>query len=393
VKECRPFVWVHTGIPAILLLLASEAALFGQTPPANDDFANAATITGNSALAVGTNSYATKEPGEPNHAGVPGGKSVWWNLQAPGSGYVTISTLGSVSSQFGAPLDTVLAVYIGNSVSNLVEVASNDDGPVDATSELMFKANAGSLYRIAVDGFAMSTNDEADSGFIRLSLMFSLTAPEAPSWGPLPSIGGDPLTSYEFAGKVVVLNFWATTCGGCLTEMPDLSRLQDRYGPAGLAVVGMSIDESPDGSNPPLDLVRSVAQANHVSYPVAMSNPDGSGIEDAFGGIPFLPRTFVIDRDNHIFQTLAGVQSFDTFRTAVLPLVYGPPQVSVTVTNGKLRFAWQVNELTYQVEQTDQLTSGVWTAVQGTLQSDGRHWFLDVSPQPGAQFFRLHRKA
>src|SRR5258708_39948322 len=103
-KECRPFVWVHTGIPAIALFLAAESTMFGQMPPANDDFANAATITGMNALVGGTNSNATKEPGEPDHAGIPGGKSVWWKWQAPASGYVTISTAGSVSSHSGAPL-------------------------------------------------------------------------------------------------------------------------------------------------------------------------------------------------------------------------------------------------------------------------------------------------
>jgi thiol-disulfide isomerase/thioredoxin len=366
--------------------------VFGQTPPGNDDFADAATITGTNALVVCTNSYATKEPGEPDHAGSPGGKSVWWKWQAPASGYVTISTLGSVSSQFGAPLDTVLAVYIGSSVSNLVEVASNDDGPVDATSEVFFRVDAGSLYRIAVDGYAMTTNDEADSGLIRLSLTFSLTARQAPSWGPLPSIAGDPLVSYEFAGKVVVLNFWATTCGGCLTEMPDLIQLQAHYAADGLAVVGISLDDSPDGTNPPFELVRSVAVANHITYPVAMSNPAEPEIADAYGGIVALPSTFVIDRQSHIVGSFVGIQSFNTFSAAVLPLLYGPPKVSVTVTNGKLRLAWQVSELSYQLEQTEQLTSGAWTTVQGTPQSDGLHWFLDVPPQPGAQFYRLHRK-
>jgi thiol-disulfide isomerase/thioredoxin len=375
-----------------VLLIAAEAALFGQTRPGNDDFANAATITGTNALVGCTNSNATKEPGEPDHVGVPGGKSVWWNWQAPASGYVTISTTGSVSSQFGAPLDTVLAVYIGNSVSNLVVVASNDDGPVDATSEVLFKANAGDLYRIAVDGYAMSTNDEADSGDIRLSLTFALTARDAPSWGPLSAIGDGPLASYQFAGKVVVLNFWATTCGGCITEMPDLIHLQDRYAADGLAVIGISLDESPDGINPPFDLVRSVAQANQVTYRVAMSNPDEPEIGDAYGGIAFLPTTFVIDRENHIVQTLGGSQSFDTFRAAVLPLLYGPPEVSVTVTNGKLRFAWQANELSYQVEGTEQLTDSVWTTAQGIPQRAGRYWFLEVSPQSGAQFFRLRRR-
>jgi thiol-disulfide isomerase/thioredoxin len=386
-----PAGWFVAGILAMGFLLGAAFPVFGQSPPANDDFANAAVITGTNAVVVCTNTYATKEPGEPDHACSPGGKSVWWRWQAPANGYVTISTAGSVSSEFGGPMDTVLGVYIGNSVSNLVEVASNDDGPVAGTSEVSFQTDAGNLYRIAVDGFAGSTNDVADSGIIRMSLEFSPTAPEAPAWGPLPSISGGSLSSSHFAGKVVVLNFWATTCGGCVTEIPELVKLQNAYATAGLAVVGISDDASPHGNDPPQDLVWSFVEANNINYPVVMSNPDGSGVVDAYG-VPFLPKTFIIDRQNHIMQTLSGGQSFATFSAAVLPLLYGPQPLGLTITNGTLRFTWPIKGLTHQLEKTDQPAGGVWTAVQGTPFWNGSQWVLNVMAQPGTQFFRLHRQ-
>ena len=75
----------------------------------NDDFANRITITGSSATVIGTNVGATKQAGEPNHAGNTGGKSVWYTWTAPTTGTATIDTLGS-------SFDTLLAIYTGSSV-------------------------------------------------------------------------------------------------------------------------------------------------------------------------------------------------------------------------------------------------------------------------------------
>src|ERR1017187_1063088 len=88
--------------------------------PANDMFANRIVITGTSIVVTGSSVGATRETGEPYHAGNTGGASVWWSWTAPSVGTVTISTAGS-------SFDTVLGVYTGSSVSALMEVASNDD--------------------------------------------------------------------------------------------------------------------------------------------------------------------------------------------------------------------------------------------------------------------------
>ncbi len=93
-----------------------------------------------------SNLAATKDPGEPEIAGNPGGKSVWWQWPAPISGPVTISTIGS-------SFDTLLGVYRGTALSNLVLVASNDDAEGTLQSDVSFQAVAGTNYEIAVDGF------------------------------------------------------------------------------------------------------------------------------------------------------------------------------------------------------------------------------------------------
>ncbi|HYX42595.1 MAG TPA: carboxypeptidase regulatory-like domain-containing protein, partial [Pyrinomonadaceae bacterium] len=118
----------------------------------NDNFANAQVLNGSSGKIAGFNLRATKEAGEPNHAGSAGGASVWYRWQAPFTGAVNFST---VLSDF----DTVLAVYTGSSVNTLTPVAANDDSASgnnfntpELTSSLTFNAVAGTTYYIAVDG-------------------------------------------------------------------------------------------------------------------------------------------------------------------------------------------------------------------------------------------------
>jgi len=116
------------------------------TPPANDDFANARVIGGSQGVTTGSSLNATKQPGEPNHAGRPGGQSVWFRWTAPSSGTVTMGTWASA-------FDTVLAVYTGGSLGGLTQVAANDDWN-GTTSRVSYAASAGVTYRIAVDGYS-----------------------------------------------------------------------------------------------------------------------------------------------------------------------------------------------------------------------------------------------
>jgi len=378
------------AIAIVLGVCQTVPRAMGQAPPVNDNFANAVQLSGSNVVVGGSNINATKEPGEPDHAGFSGGKSVWWKWQSPAAGYAKISTLGSIDSFFGGPLDTLLGVYAGTSVANLTEVASNDEGPVDSTSEVFFRTSAGTQYYIAVDGYAFDTPDTAASGTIHLSIAFSVSAPLAPAWGPLPSIDGGTLSSTNFDGQVVVLNFWATWCGPCVAEIPDLITLQNNYAAAGLNVVGISVDDSTDGFTPPLELVSSFSANEGMTYPVAMSRPLDYAIESAYGGIPYIPNTFIIDRHNHLIQTFVGTQSYSIFEGAVLPLLYAPPNLTLTISAGVAHISWPITQLTLWVESTDQPTSGAWTPVGATPQSDGVNQSIDVQIGVGNQFFRLH---
>lgn len=119
--------------------------------PQNDAFSNplGAPWSGDTAEFTGT-SDATKQLGEPAHAGDLGGASVWFKWTAPEAGTARFATCGS-------SFDTLLAIYTGSSVRALTPVAANDDssGPrcsQTSASEVSFRAVAGTEYRIAVDG-------------------------------------------------------------------------------------------------------------------------------------------------------------------------------------------------------------------------------------------------
>jgi hypothetical protein len=114
---------------------------------ANDKFAAAVPLTGQSGSVYADNIDATKESGEPAHAGDNGGKSVWWTWTPSLTGPVTVTTLGS-------DFDTLLAVYTGGAVTSLSLIAQNNDTLSGTTSAVSFTAVAGTTYHIAVDGVA-----------------------------------------------------------------------------------------------------------------------------------------------------------------------------------------------------------------------------------------------
>lgn len=111
----------------------------------NDNFANAITISVGDTI-YASNFTATKQSGEPNHAGNAGGASVWWKFVAPATASYHIDLSGS-------DFDTTLGVYTGAAVGALSTIASDDDSGAGSTSALSFSATSGVTYYIAVDGY------------------------------------------------------------------------------------------------------------------------------------------------------------------------------------------------------------------------------------------------
>jgi thiol-disulfide isomerase/thioredoxin len=107
------------------------------------------------------------------------------------------------------------------------------------------------------------------------------------------------------AGKVVVVNFWATYCPPCVAEFPDLVRLYRRYHAEGLEVLPISADSGDDLASK----VRPFLRKNGVDFP-AYITPESdttdyiTSLDPKWEGA--LPRTYVIDRKGRVVKTIAG---------------------------------------------------------------------------------------
>lgn len=123
-------------------------ATYRPLDPPNDFFVNAIALTGNASTNLVNTLSATRELNEPVHANNAGGRSAWWTYLAPADGKLVLSTTNST-------FDTLLAVYEGTALTNLVRLAENDDDPEAAggASLVTMAVRSNHLYRIAVDGY------------------------------------------------------------------------------------------------------------------------------------------------------------------------------------------------------------------------------------------------
>jgi thiol-disulfide isomerase/thioredoxin len=124
-----------------------------------------------------------------------------------------------------------------------------------------------------------------------------LREPQAVPAFSVTDLDGRTTSSADWRGKVVLLNFWATWCGPCRAEIPDLIALQQKYRDQ-LVIVGISEDEAPP------DVVRRFAEDQQMNYPIVMATEE---IRDVFKGVVALPTTFVLDRDGLMVQKHVGL--------------------------------------------------------------------------------------
>jgi thiol-disulfide isomerase/thioredoxin len=115
-------------------------------------------------------------------------------------------------------------------------------------------------------------------------------------------LDGRSITSASLRGKVALINFWATWCGPCRAEIPDLVALQDKYRDQ-LHVIGISEDEAGP------DIVRRFAASHSVNYPIVMLTHE---LEQVFPSVHALPTSFLLDREGRLVQKHVGLLSAAT---------------------------------------------------------------------------------
>ncbi len=144
----------------------------------------------------------------------------------------------------------------------------------------------------------------------------------------LDDLNGKQRKLYDWHGRVIILNFWASWCGPCLTEIPSLVRYQQEYGEAGLQIIGVAMDEA--------QKARNVVRSLYINYPVLVADPDDNqGLLGHWGDArQVLPYSVVIGRDGHIHFTRIGVMDEESFTDYVLPLIMSTPtRVDITAAS------------------------------------------------------------
>lgn len=110
----------------------------------------------------------------------------------------------------------------------------------------------------------------------------------------------------QFTGKVVLVNFWATTCPGCIAEMPSLVETYRQYHAKGFTIVAVAMAYDPPSQ------VAHYARKQQLPFTVAL-DPDG-GVARAFGDVKLTPTAFIIDKQGNIVRSVVGELDFTALR-------------------------------------------------------------------------------
>ncbi len=131
----------------------------------------------------------------------------------------------------------------------------------------------------------------------------------------LNDLNGQQHNLYDWHGKVIMLNFWATWCGPCQIEIPDFIDYQARYADKGLQIIGVGLDEVRKLKN----YVRTVG----INYPILQADPELQYSLLKQWGDPFgvLPFTVIIARDGHLVFMQQGIFNQQAFEAIVKPLL------------------------------------------------------------------------
>lgn len=113
----------------------------------------------------------------------------------------------------------------------------------------------------------------------------------------------------DYKGKVILLNFWATWCGPCIKETPDLVRVYNKYKFQGVEVIGVSLD-----SEMSLNELAEFVGENQINYQIIL---DDGRIENAFGGISAIPTTFIVGKDFKLHNTITGSLTEEEFEKII----------------------------------------------------------------------------
>ena len=155
-----------------------------------------------------------------------------------------------------------------------------------------------------------STVDDQAVGTESTEAVAETAAAQAPAVHSLtlPSLDGSTINLGDYAGEIILVDFWATWCGPCRRVMPSLQQMHDELGGKGVRIVALSTDRK--GAS----VVGPFIEKNGYTFRVALMNQQAATV---FGQVSSIPTTFIIKGDGTIAEKLVGAHPKQDYLEAI----------------------------------------------------------------------------
>ena len=124
----------------------------------------------------------------------------------------------------------------------------------------------------------------------------------------MPSVSGSAIKLANYSGKVVLVNLWATWCGPCRLETPELVKLHQEYHSKGLEMVGLSTENPEDSA----EMVRDFVREYNVDYPIGWATREVALSFMQLSGRNAIPQSFIIAPDGRVLNQFVGFNAVQT---------------------------------------------------------------------------------
>lgn len=135
-------------------------------------------------------------------------------------------------------------------------------------------------------------------------------------------LDGKTIDLASLRGHPVLINFWATTCPGCVAEMPHLSKLYQELAPQGFKLIGVAMYYDPQAQ------VRAMEKSRDIPYPIAID--DKADISNAFGKVRLTPTSFLINAKGRIVYQKLGNLNIPRLRARIEKMLAADKKMAVS---------------------------------------------------------------
>jgi len=132
---------------------------------------------------------------------------------------------------------------------------------------------------------------------------------QAPAFS-LIDFDGRPVTEQQFAGKVTLVNFWATSCVGCVAEMPELIATQKKYGDQGYQTVAIAMSYDPE------DHIKTFMTTHDMSQFTVAKDKTGA-VAKAYGNVQLTPTSVLVNSSGEVLTTIVGEPNFEALHKLI----------------------------------------------------------------------------